>query len=280
MTASINWHHLAWWCLPLLVLASVWHLRATLRGHPLPGRWARVGLALIITTGVLLSYRTLNGLTAGATLLAAMTAAKLFEARAARDWYVIIAATLFLLLAACLDRQQLWRLPTYALCLWLDAAALRGLSGGAVPPATTLLRESGRQLLYALPLAILLFLFFPRLPGAFWTLPDADTAVTGLGEEMSPADIARLVESDEPALQGALRWRAAAARAALLARPGAARFRRTHLAPSPHAGTHDSRRLSRSRVPVHRDARAQFARRRDCARARPAPRGDCGQLHG
>lgn len=201
LTAVVNWHHLAWWCLPLLVLASAWRVRATMRGHPLPSRWARIGLALIITTGVLLSYRTLNGLTAGATLLAAMTAAKLFEARAPRDWYVIIAATLFLLLAACLDRQQLWRLPTYALCLWLAAAALRGLSGGAVPPAATLLRESGRQLLYALPLAIIFFLFFPRLPGAFWTLPDADTAVTGLGEEMSPGDFARLVESDAPAFR-------------------------------------------------------------------------------
>jgi protein-glutamine gamma-glutamyltransferase len=201
LTAAVNWHHLAWWCLPLLALASAWHVRATLRGHAPPGRWARVGLALIITTGVLLSYRTLNGLSAGATLLAAMTAAKLFEARGPRDWYVIIAATLFLLLAACLDRQQLWRLPTYALCLWLAAAALRGLAGGAVPPATTLLRESGRQLLYALPLAVVLFVFFPRLPGAFWTLPDYDTAVTGLGDEMSPGDIARLVESDEPALR-------------------------------------------------------------------------------
>jgi transglutaminase-like putative cysteine protease len=199
--AAVNWQHLAWWCLPLLALASGWRALATLRGHALPGRWARVGLALIITTGVLLSYRTLNGLTAGATLLAAMTAAKLFEARAPRDWYVIIAATLFLLLAACLDRQELWRLPAYALCLWLDAAALRGLSGGVVPPAATLLRESGRALLYAVPLAIVLFLFFPRLPGAFWTLPDADTAITGLGEEMSPGDIGRLVESDQPALR-------------------------------------------------------------------------------
>jgi protein-glutamine gamma-glutamyltransferase len=200
-TAGINWHHLAWWCLPLLLLAGAWHLRASLRGHPQPRRWARAALALIITIGVLLSYRTLNGLAAGATLLTAMTAAKLFEARAPRDWYVIIAATLFLLLAACLDRQQLWRLPIYALCLWLDAAALRGLSGGAVPPAPTLLRESARQLVYGLPLALVLFLFFPRLPGAFWTLPDADTAITGLGDEMSPGDIARLVESDEPALR-------------------------------------------------------------------------------
>lgn len=127
ITAAVNWHHLAWWCLPLLVLATAWHARAALRGHALPGRAARIGLALIITCGVLLSYRTLNGLSAGATLLAAMSAAKLFEARTRRDWHVLNGATLFLLLAACLDRQQLWRLPVYGLCLWLSASSLRGL---------------------------------------------------------------------------------------------------------------------------------------------------------
>ncbi len=201
ITAAVNWHHLAWWCLPLLLLASGWHARAALRGHALPGRAALVGLALIITCGVLLSYRTLNGLSAGATLLAAMSAAKLFEARRLRDWHVLNGATLFLLLAACLDRQQLWRLPVYALCLWLSASSLRGLGGGAALPATTLLRESARQLLYALPLAAVLFLFFPRLPGAFWALPGEATAITGLGDEMTPGDIARLVESDEPALR-------------------------------------------------------------------------------
>ncbi len=65
----------------MLVLATSWHLRAVLRGYPQPGRLARIGFAAIVTTGVLLSFRTLNGLSAGATLLVAMTAAKLFEAR-------------------------------------------------------------------------------------------------------------------------------------------------------------------------------------------------------
>ena len=200
-TAAMNGHHLAWWCLPLLVLASALHLRLVFRGHALPNRLARVGLAVLLTAGVLLSFRTLNGVAAGATLLAAMTAAKLFEARSIRDWYVICGATLFLLLAACLDRQQIWRLPLYAMCLWLSAAALRGLSGGAALPAATLLRESARQLLFALPLAVVLFLCFPRLPGAFWALPGDDAAITGLGDEMSPGSIARLTESDEPALR-------------------------------------------------------------------------------
>jgi transglutaminase-like putative cysteine protease len=201
LTAAVNGHHLAWWCLPLLVLAAAWHTRASLRGYALPGRGARFGLAVIITGGVLLSYRTLNGLAAGATLLAAMSAAKLFEARTLRDWRVLNGATLFLLLAACLDRQQLWRLPVYGLCLWLSVSSARGLAGGTALPATTLLREAARQLAYAVPLAAVLFLFFPRLPGAFWALPTDGTAITGLGDEMTPGDIARLVESDEPALR-------------------------------------------------------------------------------
>ena len=201
VTAALNWQHLAWWCLPLLVLASALHYRAALHGQAMPGKLARLGLALILTAGVLASFRTLNGLAAGATLLAAMTAAKLFEARALRDWYVIVGATLFLLLAACLDRQQLWRVPLYALSLWLSVAALRGLGGGAPQTAPTLLRASARQLLYALPLAIVLFLFFPRLPGAFWSLSSDDSAITGLADQMSPGSIAQLTESDEPALR-------------------------------------------------------------------------------
>ena len=201
VTAALNGQHLAWWCLPLLLLASALHFRATLHGQALPGRLARLGLALILTVGVLASFRTLNGLAAGATLLAAMTAAKLFEARAIRDWYVIVGATLFLLLAACLDRQQLWRLPLYAISLWLSVATLRSLGGGAAQSAPRLLGDSARQLLYAVPLAIIFFLFFPRLPGAFWSLSSDDSAITGLSDQMSPGSIAQLTESDEPALR-------------------------------------------------------------------------------
>jgi protein-glutamine gamma-glutamyltransferase len=199
--AILNAHHTAWWCLPVLAGACAWQLRSSLHTTRWPSRLLRIALALLLTAGVLLSFRTLNGLEAGATLLTAMTAAKLFESRATRDWHVILGAALFLLLAACLDRQQLWRLPLYATTLWLAAAALRGFDGGANQPATQLLRGAGRQLLLALPLGLLLFVFFPRLPGAFWALPSEDTAITGLSDEMSPGDIARLVESDEPALR-------------------------------------------------------------------------------
>ncbi len=185
----------------MLAGAAAWHARAAMRGTPLPGRIARFALVLALAAAVVVSVRGAGPLPAAATLLASMTAAKLFEARARRDWYVLLGGTLFLLLSACLDRQQLLRVPLYAACLLMCAAALRGLERRGQPPARELLGSAGRQLLYALPLAAVLFLFVPRLPGAFWSLPGDEAAITGLSDEMSPGAIARLAESDEPALR-------------------------------------------------------------------------------
>jgi transglutaminase-like putative cysteine protease len=198
----LNLQQLAWWCAPLALATILWRMRAAWQTHQLPGRARRVLLVLVLTIAVVASFRGLGGLAAGATLLAAMTTAKLVETRSARDWYIVSGSTLFLLVAACLDTQTLWRLPLYALEVWLLASALHAL--GSAREATRLpelLRASGHGLLLALPLALLLFLFFPRLPGAFWALPRDDAAITGLGEEMSPGSISRLSESDEPALR-------------------------------------------------------------------------------
>ena len=49
---------------------------------------------------------------------------------------------------------------------------------------------TGRLLLHALPLALALFLLFPRLPGPFWALPaPGGGGRTGLSDQMSPGDI-------------------------------------------------------------------------------------------
>jgi hypothetical protein len=58
-----------------------------------------------------------------------------------------------------------------------------------------------------------------------------DQAFTGLGDEMSPGSISQLTQSGEAALRVRFDGAAAAARRALLARAGAARLRRLHLAP-------------------------------------------------
>ena len=48
-----------------------------------------------------------------------------------------------------------------------------------------------------MPLAFVLFVFFPRLAGSFWALPQFSQAVTGLSDTMSPGSISTLSESGD-----------------------------------------------------------------------------------
>lgn len=201
LAVLINLHHIALWCLPLAFGAAIWRARAR---QPLTSgksrRWLRVGIVILLTLAVLIAFHTLNGVQAGATLLVCMGALKLSETTARRDWYFIISASLFLLLASCLDGQALWRLPLYAAELYLICVALYALSAApANPTPNALFRQTGKGLITALPFALLLFLFVPRLSGSFWAVPRDDQAVTGLTDQMDPGAISQLAESNAPA---------------------------------------------------------------------------------
>jgi hypothetical protein len=98
-----------------------------------------------------------------ARLAAAMSAAELFEARTLRDF-------------TCEQRHCfIGRVPGPSAALALARVCpvpVVERQFAAVWPGGTFgtLCKSARQLLYAVPLAGILF-FFPRLPGAFWALP-------------------------------------------------------------------------------------------------------------
>ncbi|HEY7752390.1 MAG TPA: DUF3488 and transglutaminase-like domain-containing protein [Steroidobacteraceae bacterium] len=189
--------HLQPWITGLVLAIGAWRLLATLRGWPLPGAWTRALIALAVTLGVLVGYATITGLDGGTALLALMSALKLLETRTPRDHVVLIFIGWFLCLAAFLYSQDIltvaWVLPT----VWLLAAALlpvarQGDGGGPLAP----FRTTGAMLLKAAPVALVLFLFFPRLAGSFWGAPSAERALTGLTEEMSPGDISDLTLND------------------------------------------------------------------------------------
>jgi transglutaminase-like putative cysteine protease len=198
----LNAHHIAAWCLPLAIAGAAWRIWAAQRPARLMRRTPRILVLVILTLAVLISFRTLNGLDAGASLLVAMMALKLMETQRIRDWQIVLGGALFLLLAACLASQTLWLVPLYAGELWLLCAGLYAVGARSSPaPARLILRAAARSLLIALPLALLLFLFFPRLTGSLWALPKEDEAITGLGDQMSPGSISELIDSDTPALR-------------------------------------------------------------------------------
>jgi len=188
-----------------------WRMVASARPLWIPGKLIRPAIALGLVAAVWAEFHTLNGLAAGTLLLLLMTAVKLLETQSRRDQYIVIGGSLFLLLAACLERQSLLRTPLYILEAWVCCAALAVIAyapkdtgpettGGALNGRDALLL-AGRTLLYAIPLATVLFMFFPRLPGAFWALPRSEDTATGLGDTMSPGSISQLTSSYEIAFR-------------------------------------------------------------------------------
>jgi transglutaminase-like putative cysteine protease len=182
------------WVSAAALILLVWRLAAIRARVHLPGAIARVLLAVLVAIAVLVRFHTLNGLAAGTALLILMASLKLLETWRRRDRMVLVGAGLFLLLAACLDRQSLLRAPLYLAEAWLCCAAL-GVVATAGFPGRAALALAGRTLLYALPLAALLFVFFPRLAGSFWSLPRGEEALTGLSDTMSPGSIGQLTTS-------------------------------------------------------------------------------------
>jgi transglutaminase-like putative cysteine protease len=159
-------------------------------------------ITALLVGGVLVNFRTLNGLAAGTALLVVMGALKLVESRGRRDDGIVIGVSLFMLLAAALADQSLSRLPLYLLVIWGACAAMMLVAHpGPGPRLRPALRLSARALLMAVPLAAACFLFFPRFSSQFWALPGGRGASTGLSDQMSPGAIDRLVADYEPAFR-------------------------------------------------------------------------------
>lgn len=190
----------------LLAAWRVWVAWRPAQALRLPGTLTRSLLAAVMVAAVLARFHTLNGLSAGTALLILMGASKLLETSVRRDALIVVAVALFLLLAAVLDRQNLVRAPLYLGQVWICCAALAVI--GYEPPSGTseagtagsfddrsALKLAARTLLLAAPLALVLFIFFPRLAGAFWALPRGELATTGLSDTMNPGSITELTTS-------------------------------------------------------------------------------------
>ena len=190
------------WILLLLVAVGAWRWLAARRGWPLVSRWLRVPVVVLGSLAVFGTYRTLNGIEAGTAFLALMAAAKLLETRAARDLTVLVFIAWFLLYAALLRDQTLLQLPWLLGSAFLTALALMRVHAEETDaPDANLARRTLGLMLQAAPVAIALFLLFPRLPGPFWGINTSTEARTGLSEEMTPGDVSDLTASGNVAFR-------------------------------------------------------------------------------
>jgi protein-glutamine gamma-glutamyltransferase len=191
------------WVPGIVVACGLVRLGLARSGRGAPPKSVLITVAALAIPLLLFRYHTFNGLVAGTALLSVTAGLKLLETRTQRDIYIITLIIYFVSLAALLDSTSFWLLAYLIGVCWLTTATLLRLtSNGSAPGWRRSLKYGGRILAQALPLALLLWLLFPRLASPLWRLPsDSQVTASGLSDTMSPGDINQLALSDEIAFR-------------------------------------------------------------------------------
>jgi len=160
--------------------------------------WIKVIITLIAFAGVVFSFQRLTGRDAGVALIAIMYGLKILEIKSHRDVYVLMLLGFFILLAGFLFNQS----PLIAIYQFIPVVAILNAltSINSISVSTKLfsvsrfqdIKRLSKYMLLALPLMIVLFVFFPRLSGPIWKMPGSSTAYTGISDTMTPGEISSL----------------------------------------------------------------------------------------
>lgn len=190
------------WITAAFVVCATWRFAIERRRGSLPSVWLRALLALLCFLGVLAAYDTISGVGPGSALLGIMASLKLLETRKRRDQFVLLFIAIFLVMSALLREQYLWSLPYMLIALVLIMTAWLRMSADPSERIRRSFRTGARLLLYAAPLAIAMWIFFPRISTPFWAVPiDTSSGVSGLSDSMSPGDISSLSLSNAVAFR-------------------------------------------------------------------------------
>lgn len=191
------------------VLAALfgWRLVLVQGQRRMPPSWVLLPIVFGLIFAIFRAYHTLLGRSAGVALLAVLVAGKLLETRRRRDALMLVYLGYFLVVTNFLFDQTM-ALGAYLFTMVLAVTTLlvswHSLAGWEGRWRTLIgqARLAAVLMLQAVPVMVLLFVFFPRLEGPLWKLPqDRGGARSGLADSMSPGSFANMAQSDEVAFR-------------------------------------------------------------------------------
>mgnify|MGYP006088010539 CR=1 FL=1 len=195
--------HLPLWTGLVFVIVIGWRWLMHLGRVPMLNTLGKVTVVTIAIAAVVISAKGRFHLESATTFILVACLLKVLEIKNQRDGYILIFISFFLLAVNFLFEQGILTALYSIVVIWLLLSALVGLHQLITDDksARAFVSDAGKisaqVLLLSLPLMLILFVLFPRL-GPLWTLNlESGKAKTGLSEEMSPGDIAKLSNSDE-----------------------------------------------------------------------------------
>ena len=205
------------WLLIALGLGLYWQWRAWRSGMRPLRRGLRLSILLLGLAGLYGSGYVRYDMDAAVAVVLLGFVLKTVEVHQRRDLQMLLMVGLFLTAAQLLYSQTLLRMATVALTVLVWGATLISAESGSQAQCKRPLQQALLLMLLSLPLMLILFVGMPRLP-PLWEVPHSSQASTGLNDQVTPGDIARLVKSPQQAFRatfehnrpsaGQMYWRA------------------------------------------------------------------------
>ncbi|WP_283149654.1 transglutaminase TgpA family protein [Silvimonas soli] len=172
------------------------------RNAALPHLVVRIGWALLLFAFAFMQYHTLVGREGGVAVLSSLIAVKFLETKNHRDVRVLSLLAFFACSTGFLVSQSPLMLVYTIVVVAMICGQLAAWHRDDGKVDMSDLRRVGRMLLEALPIALILFVLFPRLSGPLWHMPDNEPRVrTGLSDDMSPGSFSDLTQDDSVAFR-------------------------------------------------------------------------------
>ncbi len=193
--------------LPVWVIVAsagfgVWRYLLNKKQWAMPKIWLLLPINILICLGIVFTFKSFFGRDASLALLVVMLSLKLLETKTLRDYMLVIILAYFLVGNLFLFNQTI---ATFALSvppLLLLTATLINISLKNKQSFKFLLTLSSKLLMQAVPVMLILFVLFPRIPGPLWGIPqDAYSSMTGLGDSLQFGNISQLTKNSAVAFR-------------------------------------------------------------------------------
>jgi protein-glutamine gamma-glutamyltransferase len=202
LTLAIHAPNLPIWVTVVCALIVAWRFAAIRKPALMPNRWLLVLLSLLTGLGILLSFKGQFGRDASLSLLVLMTVLKLLETKRLRDYMLTIMLAYFLIGNLFLFNQSMLTFALSIPPLILLTATLINISLKTPQSWQFLGKLAGKLLLQSVPVMLILFVLFPRIPGPLWGIPqDAYSGMTGLGDNLKFGNISNLTQNSSVAFR-------------------------------------------------------------------------------
>ena len=163
------------------------------RGWLMPGTRTRQMMTLAGLIIGLATYGFSFGLDAGVGLLALMVGLKPLEIRNHRDRMMTLFLSYFLIITNLFYSNALGMSLYMGCSAFITTAVLIRINAAGGDFGYSL-RTAGRIMVVALPLTVVLFVFFPRPYGGLWGTPRPTAGKIGFSDQLTPGSVTDLVD--------------------------------------------------------------------------------------